>query len=300
MAPAAFSITLAVVLFQPAGFAAATGAPPPGRGTMSPPTAAQAAASQEPKTVSGLDFDFFKARVEPIFLKPRGAKGPGAACFTCHAHVTSRLRLQPLSPGSGSWTREQSLQNFEAASRLVVPGDVLKSRLLLHPLAAEAGGDPLHAGGKFWYSQNDPEWQTLATWVRSAPAAAGRTGSETITALDYDVFKASVQPMLLKKRQGLARCVVCHARSATFRLQPRPTDAAGWNEEQSRKNFEAVQQVVVPGDPLASRLLMVPLSHDAGGDPFHPGGKHWMNQQDPEWQMLAQWVRGRPPSGSAR
>jgi len=42
----------------------------------------------------------------------------------------------------------------------------MKSRLLLHPLAPEAGGDPTHTGGKFWTSSNDPEWQMIAEMDR--------------------------------------------------------------------------------------------------------------------------------------
>ena len=42
---------------------------------------------------------------------------------------------------------------------MVVPGSA-KSRLLMHPLAEQAGGDFYHNGGKHWTSQNDPEWQT--------------------------------------------------------------------------------------------------------------------------------------------
>jgi hypothetical protein len=57
-------------------------------------------------------------------------------------------------------------------------------------------------------------------------------------------------------------------------------------------NFEATRRVVVPGDPANSRLLMMPLAAEAGGDPFHPGGKHWRAQSDPEWRRLADWVRG--------
>jgi hypothetical protein len=36
----------------------------------------------------------------------------------------------------------------------------------------------------------------------------------------------------------------------------------------------------------------MPLAADAGGVAFHPGGKHWTSQSDPEWQVLANWVRG--------
>ena len=88
-----------------------------------------------------------------------------------------------------------------------------------------------------------------------------------------------------------ARCYVCHSQGTPFRLQPLSPNAATWNEEESRKNFEAVRRLVVPGQPTASRLLMMPLASSAGGDPFHPGGKRWESQQDAEWQMLAAWVR---------
>ena len=36
----------------------------------------------------------------------------------------------------------------------------------------------------------------------------------------------------------------------------------------------------------------------AGGDRFHAGGKHWKSQSDPEWQILAAWVRGQTHGGS--
>ena len=41
----------------------------------------------------------------------------------------------------------------------------LKSRLLLHPLTEEAGGDFYHNGGKHFSSQSDPEWLTLKAFV---------------------------------------------------------------------------------------------------------------------------------------
>jgi len=120
--------------------------------------------SQQPTTSStgsaSLDFEFFKASVQPIFL----AKRPGhARCIACHASGTP-LRLQPLARGSTTWNDEESRKNFEAVRRFVVPGSV-KSRLLIHPLAEQAGGDFYHNGGKHWDSQNDPEWQTLKAWV---------------------------------------------------------------------------------------------------------------------------------------
>ena len=60
----------------------------------------------------------------------------------------------------------------------------------------------------------------------------------------------------------------------------------------AQKNFEAARHMVVPGKPQSSLLLTMPLAADAGGIAFHPGGKHWASQSDPEWQAVAAWVRG--------
>jgi hypothetical protein len=110
--------------------------------------------------------------------------------------------------------------------------------------------------------------------------------------LDYGFFKERVQPILLAKRPGHARCVACHSHGAPA-LQPLAAGAATWTEEQSRLNFAAWKPFVVPGSPLKSPLLLHPLAKDAGGDRFHAGGKHWKSQDDPEWQTLAAWVSGR-------
>jgi hypothetical protein len=45
---------------------------------------------------------------------------------------------------------------------------------------------------------------------------------------------------------------------------------------------------------------MHPLARSAGGDVFHAGGKHWQSKDDPEWQLLAAWVRGDTAAASAR
>ena len=238
---------------------------------------------QSPPPAS-LDFEAFRTRVQPIFLEKREGH---ARCLVCHTRATTPFRLQPLTPGSASWTEEESRRNFEAALRLVVPGEPLRSRLLTMPLAEETGGTAFHPGGKHWESREDPEWRTLADWVASGSPAPPR-------GLDFETFRARVEPVFLHKREGRARCVVCHTRATTpFRLQVLPPGRASWSEEESRLNFEAAGRLVSPGDPLASRLLLMPLAEEAGGAPFHPGGKHWESQSDPEWQSLSDWVRGR-------
>ena len=130
---------------------------------------------------------------------------------------------------------------------------------------------------------------SAAAWsVGHVPQPSTPPGST----LDYDFFKARVQPIFLAKRPGHARCIACHGAGTPLRLQPLPPGNTTWSEEDSRKNFDAVRRVVVPGS-MKSRLLMHPLAEEAGGDFYHSGGKHWSSQTDPEWQTLKQWVFGK-------
>ena len=84
------------------------------------------------------------------------------------------MRLQPLSPGATTWNEEESRKNFEAVRQKVVPGNPLASRLLVHPLRYEAGGDISHGGGAQFSSPLDPDWQTLAAWVNGEQADPGK------------------------------------------------------------------------------------------------------------------------------
>jgi hypothetical protein len=127
--------------------------------------------------------------------------------------------------------------------------------------------------------------------------AASHPAPHPAPSLDYAFFRDRVQPIFLAKRPGHARCVVCHDHTNPG-LQELSPNATTWNEEQSRQNFEAWRREVVPGHPMASRMLMHPLAASAGGDPFHAGGKHWASQNDPEWQLLAAWVRGQTMDNS--
>jgi YVTN family beta-propeller protein len=123
--------------------------------------------------------------------------------------------------------------------------------------------------------------------LAQSPAPPG-----TAPALDFNFFKARIQPIFTTKRPGHARCVSCHSTGTTMRLQPLPGGLGMWSDADSRKNFDAVKLRVKLGDPDKSRLLRHPLATDAGGDPQHDGGKHWASKDDPEWQTLAAWVRG--------
>ncbi len=110
--------------------------------------------------------------------------------------------------------------------------------------------------------------------------------------LNFETYRTKVEPIFLKKRPGHARCVVCHeASNSAFRLQPRPAEGSSWTDEQSRRNFDSVSKLVTPGNPEKSRLLLHPLSHDAGGDLFHNGGEQFTSKDDPDWKAIAAWIR---------
>ena len=75
-----------------------------------------------------------------------------------------------------------------------------------------------------------------------APARAQQpAASPSSPTLDYDFFKARVQPMFTTKRAGNARCVSCHDSGTPMRLQKLAPGNATWSEEDSRKNFDIVK-----------------------------------------------------------
>ncbi len=130
--------------------------------------------AQQAVAPPALDYAFFRDQVQPIFLKKR----PGhARCVACHEHGVPPLA--PLAAGADSWTEAQSKKNFDMWKQFVRPGKPDASPLLIHPLAAKAGGDHFHAGGKHWASKEDPEWQSLAQWVNGNVGTSLAAGTES-------------------------------------------------------------------------------------------------------------------------
>ena len=116
------------------------------------------AAHAGPPAAPGLDYEFFKTKVEPIFMKKRPGHSP---CVVCHTGANNFLRLEELAPGQTSWNEEQSKKMFDSISRLVTPANRAQSRLLIHPLAPEAGGDLFHSGGRQFENKDDPDYKIL-------------------------------------------------------------------------------------------------------------------------------------------
>jgi hypothetical protein len=126
-------------------------------------------ANSAPAAAAGsasLDYDFFKTKVQPVFLTKR----PGhTRCVVCHTTNNAPFHLVPLTPGSTAWDEQQSRQNFQLIQKVAIAGS-LESPIVHHPLAQEAGGDPHHGGGQQFASQQDPAWMTLKAFVMGEKA----------------------------------------------------------------------------------------------------------------------------------
>ncbi|MQA92236.1 MAG: hypothetical protein GEU90_18755 [Gemmatimonas sp.] len=247
-----------------------------------------------------LDFAFYRENIEPIFIRPRGGfVGGEAPCASCHTfQTTTPLKLQPLQVDGtrAYWTEAQSRLNFQVVSRLVTPQDPDNSRLLRKPLAEDAGGVPDHTGGKFWESKDNPEWQIIAEWVRSAPTTV--VVSEPV-APDFEFFRSCVQPIFVNPISNAVACAECHSGGGRMGFGQRPPEGrTTWTEEESRQSYEALIQFIEPGHPELSRFLHHPLAVGAGGDFMHNGGRRWASKSDGEWQALAAWIRGEARGGS--
>ena len=132
-----------------------------------------------------------------------------------------------------------------------------------------------------------------ALLVAAAVALDAVPASRAAQPLDYDFFKAKVEPIFLEKRPTHARCYSCHSiNNSALRLERLSEGGTAWTDEQSRKNFTVASQLVNPDSPEASPLLLHPLAPEAGGDPFHSGGRQFASKDDPEWKILEAWAKG--------
>ena len=112
-----------------------------------------------------LDYEFYKAKVQPIFL----AKRPGhAPCVVCHAEANNMFRLEKLPPanrmdrGADAQEFRHGFENRRGGGRSADRQDTASSA------GAEAGGDAFHSGGRQFASKSDPNWKIIAQWAQGA------------------------------------------------------------------------------------------------------------------------------------
>ena len=235
------------------------------------------------------DIERYRGTVERVFMTDRGGTVAGmAACVMCHTWQTSvRFTLETPATDAG-WTVEQSRKNFDVVTRLINTAAPATSRLLLKPLDPSAGGMG-HTGGSFWKSRQDPEYLAILNWIASLPA--DRYVAKADAPLDFDFFRACVQPVFANPREGHIKCSNCH-NAGIIGFAPPPQDGKTWNDQEARRAFSTISRLIIPGDPEHSRFMLKPLHPDGGGSYTHNGPRRWQSRQDPEWQMLAGWVRG--------
>jgi hypothetical protein len=231
----------------------------------------------------------YRERVERVFLTDRGGTVPGmAACVMCHTWQTSvRFSLETPATDAG-WTTEQSRRNFDVVTKLVNTADPESSRLLRKPLTPEAGGLG-HTGGTYWTSRSDPEYVAVLNWIRSLPA--DRYAAAAAPSLDFEFFESCVQRVFANPREGHIRCSNCHS-SGLIGFAPVPQSGSGWSAAEAKRAFQTISRLIIPGNPEQSRFMLKPLHPDGGGSYTHNGPRRWPSRNDPEWQMLAEWIRG--------
>jgi hypothetical protein len=254
------------------------------------PVAAQAAA-QRGTFPTAADIENYRNTVEKVFMTDRGGTiGGMAACVMCHTWQTAPQRFSLETPATDAgWTVEQSRKNFEVVTKLVNTANPEASRLLLKPLALKAGGLP-HTGGDYWASRDAAEYQTLLAWIRTLPA--DRYVEQPGRALDFTFFRSCVQPVFANPREGHIRCMNCHGSGGLTGFAPSPQNGKAWSDEEAKRAFQVISRLILPGNPEQSRFMLKPLHPDGGGSYTHNGPRRWQSRNDPEWQMLAGWVRG--------
>ena len=233
-----------------------------------------------------------------------GAKGSISAgqnifeanCAMCHYADKSGTKI---GPGLKDLTKNKELpSSHRPSTEANIREAIQKGRPDGQPMPMPPFGERLSA----------EEMQDLMAYLgeQSAGAPAAQAASASRPSLDYEFFKTRVEPIFLKKRSAdHARCYVCHQIShhggegGPFSLEELSPGSSFWTEEQSRRNFETVSKLVIPGAPLSSLFLLMPLAPEAGGAEDHSGGRQFASQDDPDWKAMAAWVRGEKVEGSS-
>ena len=136
----------------------------------------------------------------------------------------------------------------------------------------------------------------MLNWIRSLPA--DRYVQARQPAVDFEFFRSCVQNVFATPREGHIRCSNCHG-GGPMGFAPLPARAAprGTIKRRARRS-RVISRLIVAGNPVQSRFLLKPLHPDGGGSYAHNGVRRWQNRDDPEWQMLAAWVRGERKGSS--
>jgi hypothetical protein len=109
---------------------------------------------------------------------------------------------------------------------------------------------------------------------------------------DFAFFREKIEPVLQ------AVCAQCHAGAGkgSFAIVAR-APGVRISEADSRKNFEAVKRLIVPGKPEQSKFLLKPLAERDGGSP-HEGGDRIL-KGTPAYRAWVDFIHGLRAGGGA-
>jgi len=116
-----------------------------------------------------LDYDFFVARVMPLFT---AKGGDGNACVNCHdTHAILRLSRPDAA---GKFTDDQLRGNYASALGVIDTINPENSLLLRKPISDASQEGVVgtkrtpHGGGQRWSGTDDPAYRTVLEWINGA------------------------------------------------------------------------------------------------------------------------------------
>jgi len=101
-----------------------------------------------------MSYDVFVTQIDPIL------SAHGCDNLSCHGGgIRGTFELSPAGD------KDVGLDYTQACLQ-VLPSDPVMSPLIAKPLAEECGGIP-HAGGKTFYSLDDPDYLAILAWIEA-------------------------------------------------------------------------------------------------------------------------------------
>jgi hypothetical protein len=250
---------------------------------------------------SSFNLGLFASEIQPILfgtLDYNVAPGTpvannGCARSACHGSATNKLNISPTNSPA------QNLANIGCFVNLTNPSS---SSFLLCPLNE---GCPIsHPGQDVFASQQDLNYQRLASWLYSAAGAA--------SPLDLAFFARQVAPIFTDPASGginngqrtCSDTSTCHGVGAIGQAPPNLSNFPILASASTKQGFQANMQSAAAFtnffDPQGSELFLFPTNLIANtNQPYetglpHPGGLDF-SPNSPQAQAILQWVSGLQP-----
>lgn len=202
------------------------------------------------------DFATFALLVNPVI-------GERCAAGNCHGSPANSMFLTCGDSAEGVRWNHFVFGDYVSVSPRA-------SEILRRALDPAAGGT-FHEGGTVFESSDDPGYQALATWAEEK-AGPNRVPAEP----GFEVFRARVQPMLVKK--GCMQ-LGCHSPTMGHDYRLGGGSAGHFSLPATRHNYElTLEQVSLESDdPNASRIIRKNLPPFTRGGVVHRGGSLFAN-----------------------